>query len=73
MTTRYFTSDEVTPALLLRRTEEVDSIVDEVFRDGVWQPTKSIIDWMFGHDDFVDPVTEAKAREVAPEAFTSQP
>ncbi len=54
------------PPLLLRRIGVVDH---KMFRDGVWQPTKIIIDYMFGHDDFVDEISEAEARDLEPAAF----
>ncbi|HEY5182520.1 MAG TPA: hypothetical protein VIJ07_22575 [Dermatophilaceae bacterium] len=66
MTTRYFTSEKYEPAALLRRVE----FVDEAFVNGAWRPTKSIVDWMYGHDDFVDEITEDQARAFAPAAFT---
>ncbi len=56
--------------LLLRRIGVVDH---KVFRDGVWQPTKIIIDYMFGHDDFVDEISEAEARALEPAAFGTAP
>ena len=64
--TQYFTSEKYEPAALLRRVE----FVDEAFVNGAWRPTKSIVDWMYGHDDFVDQITEEQARAFAPAAFT---
>ena len=65
MTAQYFTSEKYEPTALLRRVE----FVDEAFVNGAWRPTKSIVDWMFGHDDFVDQITEEQARAFAPAAF----
>jgi len=66
---RYFTSTAYHPAALLRRVD----FIDEAFVNGVWRPTKSIVDWMFGHDDFVDEITEVQAKAFTPAAFTGQP
>lgn len=67
MTDRYFVWEAPTaPALLLRRSDAGDVL----FRDGSWRPTKAIVDWEFGENDWVSEVTEAKARTVAPEAFS---
>lgn len=66
MTTRYFTDASYTPTALLRR--RVD-FVDEAWVNGAWQPTKAVIDWMAGHNDFADEITEAEARQFAPAAF----
>jgi hypothetical protein len=63
--TKYFTSTAYHPKALLRRTKTAD----EAFVAGVWRPTPSIVDWLAGHDDFVEEVTEAQARAFAPEAF----
>ncbi len=54
------------PPLLLRRIGVVDH---KMFRDGVWQPTKIIIDYMFGHNNNVDEISEAEARALEPAAF----
>ena len=62
---RYFTAGDYSPPALLRRVE----FVDEAFVAGVWRPTPSIINWEFGHDDWVDEVTEDQARAFAPHAF----
>ena len=69
MTTRYYTSDKFTPPALLRRAD----FVDEAFVDGRWRPTKSIVNYMAGNDDFVDDISEAEARAFAPAAFTTPP
>lgn len=63
--TQWFVWFRATPSMLLRRR----GFVDEAWRDGAWQPTKAIVDWMFGHDDLVDPISEAEARQLAPAAF----
>lgn len=51
--------------MLLRRR----GLVDEVWRRGAWQPTRRIVDFMFGHEDTVDPISEHAARELEPAAF----
>jgi len=67
MTTSYFKSERSTPASVLRRVD----YVDEAFRGGQWKPTKEIVDWMAGHDDYVDDISEAEARRLAPAAFAA--
>ena len=57
------------PPLLLRRTETSAGITDEAFIGGVWQPTRVVVDYMFGHNDFVDPIDEAEAKALAPDAL----
>ena len=37
---------------------------------GKWKPTTMIIDYDFGHNVFVDDISEAQARKLAPDAFT---
>jgi hypothetical protein len=66
MTTRYFTAADYHPKALLRRTNQTD----EAFVGGVWRPTTAIGEWMVGNDDFVDEITEVKAKAFAPTAFT---
>lgn len=70
MTTTYYASSKREPALLLRRIENGGGIVDEAYLDGAWRPTKIIVDYMFGHNDFVDEVSEDEARALEPEAVT---
>ncbi len=67
----YYVCEPPWPLLLLRRTASKDEgIVDESFLDGKWQPTKLVIDFMFGHDDNVTgPISEEAARAAAPAAF----
>lgn len=62
---RFFVSRQPAEPLLLRRV----GVVDEAFLDGRWQPTKVIVDYMFGNDDFVETISEADARKIAPAAF----
>ena len=38
----------------------------EKFLDGRWQPTKLN---QLGHNDFIDPISEAEARKLAPDPF----
>lgn len=63
--TRFFVSSKFTPPALLRR----QGMTDEAFVNGAWQPTKSIVDFMFGNDDHVEEISEAQARKFAPDAF----
>lgn len=51
--------------MLLRRVD----FRDEIWRDGAWHPTSKVVDYMFGHEDSVDPISEAEARELVPAAF----
>jgi hypothetical protein len=64
--TRYYVDTMVTPVLLRRRKGRVD----EKFMGGKWKPTTMIIDYDFGHNVFVDDISEAQARKLAPDAFT---
>jgi hypothetical protein len=42
----------------------------EKFLDGRWQPTKlKSSSTQLGHNDFVDPISEAEARKLAPDPF----
>lgn len=66
----YFRCEPPTPALILRRTRTEVGIVDEAFRDGIWQPTSLILAYMAGQDDDVEEIPEVVARQLAPEAFT---
>lgn len=68
--TQLFQSTKADPPLLLRRTETDAGIVDEAFIDGEWKPTKVIVDYLFGHNDFVDEITERQARELEPGALS---
>jgi hypothetical protein len=68
-TVDFFESTKRDPPLPLRRTESVDGLTDEAFRDGAWQPTKVIGDYMFGNNDFVSPITEERARLLEPDAL----
>jgi hypothetical protein len=64
--TRYYVDKMATPILLRRRTGHLD----EKFMGGKWKPTMMIIDYDFGHNVFVDDISEAQARKLAPDAFT---
>jgi hypothetical protein len=48
-----------------------DGHYHERFLDGAWQPTKLITEHMVGHSDYVDDVSEAEARPIAPADFVS--
>ena len=61
---RYFVSSR-TNALL-----RGDNTGHAYWKDGKWrQPTDTILNWMIGQDDDVEQVTEARARELCPDAF----
>ena len=45
-------------------------IDDKVWNGVTWAPTNVLIEWRFGHNDFVDEITEAEARELEPAAFS---
>ncbi len=57
---RFFARSMFTPPTLLRRTDGVD----ESFVDGEWRPTKAIVDWTFGRDDFVSEISEGQAQSL---------
>ncbi len=57
MSTTYYATD-AKPQTLLRRAD----YVDEAFAAGKWQPTKVIVDFMFGHNDNVDKISVQAAR-----------
>lgn len=40
-----------------------------IWVNGRWNRTKVICDYMYGHNDWVDDITEQGAREMFPEAF----
>lgn len=67
--TQFFVSTQPDPPLLLRRVTTDGGLVDEAFLDGAWTPTKIVVDYMFGNDDFVEAITAARARELEPAAF----
>ena len=59
--TRWFVWESSSaPPLVLRRHDHVD----ELFRDGSWRPTKAIVDWNFGHNDWVTEIDESEARRL---------
>ncbi len=64
---RYFVSKQFDPPTLLRRSDDGD----QAFVNGNWRSTKAIVDYEFGHNDFVDTVGEEVARQVAPAAFAA--
>lgn len=67
----YWAWDAPTQQRLLRRTVTGGQARDEVFRDDEWHTTGRIVDYEYGHDDNVDgPISEARAREVDPAAFS---
>lgn len=42
---------------------------DRVFAQGEWKPTTTILDYMVGEDDDLEPVTESQAKKLDPQAF----
>ncbi len=64
---RYFISDQLETPSVLRR----GPVGDERFRDGQWRPTKAILAWCAGENDYLSEATEAQAREADPAAFQS--
>lgn len=63
-TTKYFHST-ATRAVYRR-----EAGVDRVYAQGEWRPTETILDYMIGDDDDLEPVTEAQARKLDPQAFS---
>lgn len=61
--TQYFVSS--TTGALLRRIGGTDA----AFVKGEWIPTETVMQYMIGEENNVEPVTEAEARKVAPAAF----
>ena len=55
-TVQFFQSTKADPPLILRRIQSDAGILDEALVEGAWRPTKVIVDYMFGHDDFVEPI-----------------
>ena len=69
MTIQYYLDTKPTTPLLLRRTRDIGvSCLDEAFFDE-WLPTDIIGAYMVGRNDWVDDISEAQARRVAPAAF----
>ena len=62
-TVRFFVSER-TNALLRRRHGG-----DDVFVDGAWKPTETVMKYMIGEDPDVEPATEEQARVHTPDAF----
>ena len=62
---RFFAREMFSPPTLLRRSDGTD----ETFVNGQWAPTKAVVDWMVGSDDFVTEISESQARKLAPAAF----
>lgn len=61
--TQYFI-DTVTGALLRR-----EGGTDTAFYGGDWHPTETILEYMIGDENDVEPVTETQARKSYPDAF----
>ena len=62
--TTYFADTMGEPPLLLRQVRDERGITDEAYLDGVWRPTRIVIDYLFGHNDFVDEIGEDEARRL---------
>lgn len=60
---QYFHS--ATTGALLRRLGGAD----RVYMDGIWKPTETIVEYMSGQEDNVEPIGEAEAKKIAPDAF----
>jgi hypothetical protein len=68
--TRYFTCQRPPhPPLLLRRRGLPNLAIDESYLDNHWQPTPLVVDYMAGHADDVDDISETHARALQPDAF----
>jgi hypothetical protein len=66
--TQYFV-DSITGALLRRSPDYLDVAFSH--RDGgTWLPTEKIMLYMIGDAAEVNPITEARARELEPMAFS---
>lgn len=70
MATTYFKDTMPSPPHLLRRVSDSAGLRDESLIDGKWRPTSLIASAMAGHQDYVDEITEAQARKLAPAEFT---
>jgi hypothetical protein len=63
---KFYERTSKTPSFaLLMRTDKGDFI----WHDTHWVRTQVILDYMFGHNDWVDDITEEEARERFPKAF----
>lgn len=65
----YLMSTKREPPLLLRQVWTATTLRQEAFLAGRWQPTKIVWDYMVGHNDFVEPITEEQARALEPTAL----
>mgnify|MGYP000045825814 CR=1 FL=1 len=61
----YFEESKFKDGYLLKRCETGDFI----WLKDEWHRTQTIIDYMFGNNDFVDHISESRARFKYPEAF----
>jgi hypothetical protein len=68
-TTRYLQDTMRTPPLLLRSVRTATELGEDAWIAGAWQPTKVLLDYRAGHNDDVEPITDAAARELEPQAF----
>jgi hypothetical protein len=70
-TTRYFQDTMRTPPLLLRSVRTDTELGEDAWLTGAWKPTKILLDYRAGENDFVEPITDAAARKLEPQAFAS--
>lgn len=64
---RYMIWTSHTPPFFLLWASE--TMGEQIFSDGSWLDTKVICDYMYGHNDWVDDITEQEARGKFPAAF----
>lgn len=69
MATKYYLDSKPEPPLLLRRVDQPGGYVDESYLHGEWTATPLIVDYEFGQNNWIDPVSEAQARKTVPAAF----
>jgi len=67
--TSYLVSTKREPPLLLRSVRDERGLREEAFRDGRWEPTSIVRDYMAGRNDFVEEIGEHEARALEPSAF----
>lgn len=61
----YESQGHTPPFMLLKRSAEGDF----AWGNGEWSHTFVIVDYMFGHNDWVEDLTDVEARTKYPEAF----
>jgi hypothetical protein len=63
--TLFYADTATEPPLLLRLIDNMGQVWD----DGKWVPTRLLMDAFAGHNFYVESVSEAEARKLAPAAF----